>query len=244
MTEQNQLDNSNTPYYSIHRYYKTFHFHISSNCNDLHDKYILFLERDQKGFGLICPICGHYVNLFLLLAGYIQDKRYALEVVTLYIYKLISYNDDPDLSFYTYVKRIRDIVDRYYYKGTTLYNIINANNATTLQATLELYISKRDKSENYNNNELTWHVYKDKSPDLIIEFFIDTLCEDYYDYYGYNADDELNDECILLNEDIEPWNWGNNEEEQDEEEQDNLFVDSESDSEDAGGTLTASLGDF
>lgn len=240
MTLQNNLDNSNTPYTSIHRYYKTFNFHISSTCNEYYDNYILFLQRDPKGFGLRCPKCGQYVNLFLLLAGYIQDKRYALEVVTLYIYKLISYNDDTKLSFYTYVKRIRDIVDRYYYKGTTLYNIINAGNTTTLQATLELYISKRDKSENYNNNELTWHVYKDKSPDLIIEFFIDTLCEDYYDYYGYNADDELNDECILLNENIKPWEWGNDE----EEEQDEFFIDSESDSVDAGDTLTASSGDF
>ena len=93
MTLQNELDNSNTPYTSIHKYYKTFHFHICSTCNDYYDNYILFLKRDPKGFGLICPKCEQYINLFLLLGSYIQDKRYALEVVTLYIYKLISYDE-------------------------------------------------------------------------------------------------------------------------------------------------------
>lgn len=235
MTEQNQLDNSNTTFTDVNNYYNTFHFHIKSTCNHCCGKYILFLKRDPKGFGLICPKCKHYVNLFILLGSYIQDKRYALEVITLYIYKLISYNDDPKLSFYKYVDRIKDIVNNYYYEDSILYDIINADNTTTLQATLELYILEREEPENYNNNELTWQVYKGQSPGHIIEFLIDTLYEDYCDFYGY-GDNEFDDECILA--DTEPWEWGN------EEEQDEFFMDDESDSVDAGDTFTASSGDF
>lgn len=165
---------------------KYFTLHINSPCISCKNKkpiHVVSFSMCDYEFGLKCPKCGEYINLYKWLAMNNFDPLARLEIVTIFIYYVLSIHDEsngvPVKKWYEYLGEIRDIVVDQCKENTFLYDLIFCKYDMYTFG----YMCKFEREESGREIHRTWYVNNRQNPGEIIEIIYDLFCEGYDIFY-------------------------------------------------------------